>query len=433
MPHQEKVIDIEKGKLPKGLIVEGTTADSPLYEPYFERPYNPDKLYRQKGNYDLFDDMREDDQIAALLHLKKLIILDSSWVIESENEELKDFLTDNLNNVHEGIIKKMYDMLSALDYGFSITEKLYKADNGKIILWDMKTRAPHSFEKIEQDSMGNITAFIQDTGQGEIEVNPRKIIHFLNQKEFDNPFGKSELNRGVYTDWWSKHHIIKFWNIFIERFGSPTVVGTYEPNLRDQRDEILKVSKNLQVRTGIALPKGIELQLLESENDTGEVFEKAINYYNMSIARKMLIPDLMGMGGSETSGGSYSLGREHFGIFFNIINQVRNDIERTINIELIAELTAWNFGPSEKAKFTFVESDAGKKERQLNFWLDFIGKGHIPQKNEIDWFFNQIEAPSPFENDENVEKSLTKKMKKGIKAQRNKSGDDNQGIIVWGE
>ncbi len=60
---------------PIGLGKEVSYADSPYYLKYQLKPYDPASLYQQKGNYDLYDDMREDDQIKATLTLKKMIAL----------------------------------------------------------------------------------------------------------------------------------------------------------------------------------------------------------------------------------------------------------------------------------------------------------------------------------------------------------------------
>jgi hypothetical protein len=65
-----------------------TRTDSYLYDQYNIDKYNPDKLYQKRGSYELFDQMREDDQISALLNLKKYIILSSGWEIQSEDDEV---------------------------------------------------------------------------------------------------------------------------------------------------------------------------------------------------------------------------------------------------------------------------------------------------------------------------------------------------------
>lgn len=376
-------------------------ADSPMYEQYSLRPYNPDELFQKRGNYDIFDEMREDEQISAVLTLKKFLILNSEGVIECEDENVKEFLERNIHNyLPEMFEKKLFNILSALDYGFSLTEKVFavaqtKEFGQKIILKDLRTRPPHSFD-IHQDDHGDVTKIVQDTANGQdIDIDPKKFIHYAYQKEYDNPYGKSELNQGIYRAWWSKNAIIKFWNIFLERFGMPTAVGKYPRADVQHKDMLKKALSNLQSKTAIVIPDGFEVDFLTVTSGQGETgYEKAIDKYNTMIARKMLIPDLLGYSGSETKGGSYALGSEQFRMFYNNIRHERNQIERLINREIIQPLVYWNFGSKAYAEFKFEEIDDTQEAENLKIWLQAIKDGKIPVTDQhINWFLQKVNAP----------------------------------------
>ena len=132
-----------------------TLADSALYTHYNIPYYNPSKLYEKKGSYDLYDDMREDDQVSAVLNLMKYIILGADWDVDTEHEKAKEFLKDNFNNLDETFSKKLYNILMAMDYGYSLTEIILKQEEGKIKLDKLKTRFPHNFD-FYLDDYGNI-------------------------------------------------------------------------------------------------------------------------------------------------------------------------------------------------------------------------------------------------------------------------------------
>ena len=381
----------KKIKISKELFAEQTKADTSYYSDYYLRPYNPDDLFQKKGNYDLYDDMRDDEQIAALFHLKKLLILDNKWDIVSEDEDVRQFIINILSEIPEGFEKNIYDMLSALEYGFSLTEKVFASEDNKIILKDLKTRPPHSFV-FHQNEYGKIEEIQQYTGSGDIFLKCSKFIHYINQSEFDNPYGRSDLNKGVYTAWWSKTHIIKFWNIFLERHGMPTVHGTYPMKYQDQKDELKKILKNIQAKTNIITPEEVKISLLESSGD-GIAYKTAIDHYNIQIARKMLIPDLLGYSGEKQAGGSYSLGQEHFGIFYAILEQIRNEIQRLLNREIIRPLVEWNFGKEAKAEFSFLRVDDTKREKNLTMFLEWVRMGKPVSPEAEEWFYQQVEAP----------------------------------------
>ncbi len=399
----EKKVETEdrKGDSPPGsMFQEVTTADSYMNEKYQLRPYNPDDLWQKKGNYDLVDTMREDDQISGLLYLKKLLIV-GKWEIESETDGVEVFLKWNLcEGLDELFDKKMINMLSGIDYGFSLTEKIFKPAETpygqKIILSSLKTRAPHSFE-FETDNKGNIEYVRQLVAYGkDLKIDIAKFIHYTYQKEFDNPYGKSELNTGVYRAWWSKDNIIKFWNMYLEKYGMPTAVGKY-PKSGGGKDksDFKKVLKNIQAATAVTMPDDFTVDLLQAAKEsTSGGFEAAVNKHDTSIARHMLFPDLTGVSGASTGGGSYSLGQEHFGMLYETINNERKQLELLINREIITPLVLWNFGKGAEAKFRFITIDQKKKDMQLKNFLEAIKSGKIPPTPEhINHFLKEIDFP----------------------------------------
>lgn len=377
---------------------EISSADSSYYSKYALRPYNPDDLYQKRGDYSLFDKMREDDQISSLLNLKKFIILGADWGIECDDENIKEFIENVLKEqIEGGIIKHLYSILSAIDYGFSVTEKILDIvdyeNKQYAVFTKLKTRAPHTFE-FPTDSHGNLQYIKQYTDSVDLKLDPAKFILYSYNNEFDNPYGKSDLNIGVYRAYWSKDAIIKFWNIYCERFGMPTVKGKMPMGAKDQaKSRFIDILKNIQAKTAITYTEGFEIDLLEVAKGAGE-YEKAINKYDTMIARKLLIPDLLGFSGSETSGGSYALGKKQFDVFYVTIDYIRNDIEAIVNTEIIEPLLTWNFGKDVKAKFVFSKEDDERKTELMKLWLEVLKTGKIPISNEqINWFYDKVDMP----------------------------------------
>jgi SPP1 gp7 family putative phage head morphogenesis protein len=386
---------------PRDMSKEISYADSSYYEKYQLKPYNPSDLYQQQGSYRLYDKIREDDQVGSLLMLKKIIILNSDWIIETENQDVQEFLGDCLNKYLDDVfIKKLYEILSALDYGFSLSEKVWdridtKEYGQKIVLSKLKTRAPHTFE-LHTDQYGNISKILQHTGKmGDIELDPNKFILYTYNKEFDNPYGNSDINKGIYRAWWSKDAIIKFWNIYLERFGMPLTVGTMpEKAGLEERNQLLNVLNNMQAKTAIVIPNDVLIDLKSVASGGSAEYEKAIDKYNLMISRKFLLPDLLGFSGAQISGGSYALGEQQFNIFYNTVEYIRMDLCRLINRDIINPLVEWNYGKNEYAEFKFKPIDKERQKNNMLLWLDAVKSGKIPITNEhINWFLNRVEAP----------------------------------------
>jgi SPP1 gp7 family putative phage head morphogenesis protein len=382
------------------LGTEISHAGSSYYVDWTLRPYNPAELYQKRGNYDLYDEIREDDQVKAVLSLKKIMVLNSEWEIDSENEEISGFLTACLSEYYDGLFNKsLYEILSAIDYGWSLTEKIFdyaETDYGnKIILKRLKTRPPHTFD-LYTDNFGNIEKIIQHIDAGDLVfTDMNKFIVYSYHREFEDPYGNSDINKGVYRAWWSKDAIIKFWNIYCERFGMPTHVGKMPRSAGESEKELFKkIIKNIQAKSGITIPEDFSLELLGVSTSSSSEYEKAINRYDTMIARAALVPDLIGLSGAQTSGGSYALGKEQFNIFYSTIFYLRNDIERLINKEIIQPLIYMNYGVKEKAYFKFNTIDEERKKQDLLMWLDAVKSGKIPiTSKQINWFLGQVNAP----------------------------------------
>ena len=386
---------------PADISSKKTQTNSPYFEPFYLRPFDPNVLYNKRGDYSLHDEMREDDQINAVLTLKKLLIIDSKWEIEVDDEEnetsiqIKDFIEDNFKMwIDELFEKKLFNILSAKDYGFSVTEKIWGNKDGKIIIEQLRTRYPGTFI-FKQNDFGDVVKIIQRLDEGDKPIDPKKFIHYANMKEFDIPYGRTEFNTGVYRAWYSKVAIIKFWNMYLERHGMPPIVATYPNTMVQYKSEVETILKNLQAKTGITVPEGFTLELLEEKSKQGESgYERAIDKYNTMIARSMLVPDLTGMSGSETGGGSYSLGQEQFGMMYAVIEQDRRQLERIVTRELVDPLVLWNFGSQYQAKFVFKTVDEKKKLEQSKTYLDALKTGKVePTLQQLNHFFSALDYP----------------------------------------
>ena len=381
----------------EALLQEQTSYVSSLYSPSQFIPYNPNNLYRAKSNYDIYEEMRLDEQVKASLTLKKNIVLSKGWEIRLEEdgeqyEEEKNFLEENLKYwLDTAFDQVLLEILSALDYGFSLSEIVYEIWKDRLIIKDVKTRPPHGF-LFYQDDFGNITKVTQrQRSLSEIELNPDKFIHFIYQKEFQNPYGKSDLE-SAYRAWWSKDVIIKFWNIYLERNAVPPTIGQYPKSANASlRARFLTLLDNLQNKSSMVLPDDFKVTLLEASRSSTPDFEKAIDKYNLIISRSLLMPDLLGMSGSQTEGGSYSLGQKHFDIFMLVIEKIQRDLERVINNSLVRPFFKLNFGIEENyPKFSLIKhSDKNQKELS-DLWIKAVQTGVIEATIEEKSHFRDV-------------------------------------------
>lgn len=363
------------------------------YTPSFDFPFNPDPLAR--GNsYVIYDEMRHDDQIKAALNTKKNILISSGWDIKCENPEISDSIKENLQfKMDSSFEDSLRDLLSAFDYGFSMSEVIYRRmPDGKFQVRDIKTRPPHGFE-FDLDSLGDIIQIRQNQQIGDKVFNAKYFLDYIYQSDFKNPYGNSDL-RAAHQSWVTKKFFLRMWAIYVERFASPTVLGKAPKDAGpEERNKIFNMMKTLQNSTIWMVPDGTTIDFMESSRDSSGMYSKAINDLNTMIARAILLPDLLGMSGDKTTGGSFSLGQTQFRMFLDMIRKEQRSLERKINLKIIRPMVLANWGDIP-CTFKFNQFSEADSVDNIKMWVDAVkGKIWTPTDEEINHFRETIDFP----------------------------------------
>jgi len=369
--------------------------------------FNPSKLVGAKG-LDVFDEMRRDDQVKAALAFKKHACIATGWTVTSpegkpEDWEVTKFAKWVLENLdpHEigsaTLDGDMYEMLGALDYGFSITEKIWApiVDGefaGLVGLKALKTRSPHHIT-FAQDEYGNLAddGIIQATnGRFVGGKMPRsKFVLFSYQSQFGNPYGTSDLE-AAYFPWWTKYNAIKWLAMLLERFGIPPIFGLYTPGQyvgTTTVEDLKKVFTNFQAATNAIIPRPNKDALefwspSEAGANATRVFIPALDYLNNAISRAVLMPNLIGMT-SDQSQGSYARARVHFDVFLLVVESIRKDLATVMNHQIVRPMLDLNFpGLKEYPRWAFLPLTDDLRIGLLNQWGVLVDKMVVTPQEE---------------------------------------------------
>jgi len=391
----------ESQDIMKGLYtgeIESTFKVSAYYPDSFKRPYNPDPLVEKDFTYGVYEQMLMDDQINVALNLKKDLVVGSGWYIETLDEsqadikkELENCLSDETDRPLSEILT---DILQAYEFGFSVSEKLFKKTvDGQLALKDIKPRHPSTW-LLHTDDHGNMERYEQRGPNGSIDVNPESIIHYINNDKFQNPYGRSDL-WAAYQAYVTKKHVSRFYAIYLENAAGPKPVAKYDRRAPSGVvSEIFDAIKNFQTKSAMAIPKEFELEFLEAKTN-GEAYVKGLNLFNMYIGRALFIPDLIGFQGSETGGGSFSLGQEQIGLFYKHIYRRRQILERIMDQHIIRPLVIFNYGLQEDyPKFKFMPLSEVDAMKQAEMWIKGVQGGKwTPTLDEVNHFRNLVKFP----------------------------------------
>lgn len=366
-------------------------------------PYNPDDLVIKKGLY-IYDQMKDDETVKIALLLKKTVMLAKQFEIEPASQDaidlkIADFVKYVLfEQLEEPFTRILEEMLSAFDYGYSVSEKLFEYISegpfaGYMGIRHIRTRPPHGFV-FQNDAYGNLAFIRQFQGSSFSKDLPAsKFVVHTYGKQFGNPYGISDC-RAIYRPWWSKDVVLKFLAIHLERYGTPLVLAKYHGILNaTERADLKTLLKNILTGTGFMIPADkAEVEKLEFGEAVGYI--EALDRYDKMITRGMLLPDQLGF--TNTKSGSYSLGQEQFDFFYLILQKYLNDLDYDVEKQVIKPLVQYNFGKNAKApKIKATSPKAEDMAKMAEIYGSLTTSGYMSPNNadDLDYIRKKYELP----------------------------------------
>jgi hypothetical protein len=386
---------------------------------------------------DTYRKMRADPQVKACLTVLKLPILQVDWQLQAETDEgqklakwsemvLREFMDDSMTYY-------IREMLTGLDFGRSITEKVWSLqpvpkdpDNKSgvadtVIAHKLKTYDPRNIKiKLDPSTM-KLTGAVQTVDNAEKLIPANKLLIWTNEKEFGNYNGEAVL-RAAYKPWVIKEFLQKFWNIALERYGTP--FQTMKVPQGGSLKQAMSLMDMIKTKSGIPLPDGYEMDIHNLAN-TGMSFKEAIQYQDTMIARAMLIPDLVfGNAGS----GAYALSKTHAGIFLLRLNGITQEIGDIISKYLIRPMIQFNYGDvPEYPEFKFSDvADENLKELSEVIKAMIDGKVIAPSEN---WIRERLGMPPADPDSQEYLDKQRETVMAGLEIQKanNQKAEDKQG------
>ncbi|HHE64868.1 MAG TPA: DUF935 family protein, partial [Bacteroidetes bacterium] len=364
--------------------------------------YNPDKLVEKKG-LEIYREMQQrDGQVKAVFMLKKHARLSTPWSIRPEDEDdqeavrqaefIKHCFSEMKGNINNTLLK----IWNAMRDGYSVAEINYKVIptgefKGMIGIDNIKVRKAINY-MFECDEHGNIKEKGLIEGYNKhLPIN--KFILFTynpNDDDADSLYGESDF-RAAYRYYFSNDIIQRFWNIFLEKFGQPTVIGRYETGTnKAKQDEYLDILKTIQTDTAIVMPKGLEAELLEAQRRGEAGYKQAFDTNNNMIARALLVGTLLMDTGEK---GSWALSKTHFDIFIYILDYLGTETEDTIIREqIIKRLIDFNFPNPKYPYFKFESLIKEDQEAKAKIAKMLVDAGLINPEEE--WVRGFLKIPA---------------------------------------
>lgn len=161
-----------------------------------------------------------DDEVAQCVETRKDAVIATPWRLEPNQTRGSKWLTLQLEPHIETILR---GVMSAVFYGYSVTEIIWKQDAGRITIDRIDERNLEWF-RIHPRLGWRYFPNDGSGGMDGLECDPRKFFITVRNPTTRNPYGESLLSRLWFPVTWRREGW-QMWLRFLETFGQPIVIG----------------------------------------------------------------------------------------------------------------------------------------------------------------------------------------------------------------
>lgn len=311
---------------------------------------NPDDVLSGSWkSYSVYREMRTDPRIKDLLgKIKNMALNFPSNILQGESSD-KVYALVKSAPVFKNLYKKQKRMLSALDYGFSVTEVVWQLENGIYLPQSLITRKPERFvfnsnwELFLNDSLNGMTRLNQDY----------KWLIYQHDPDDENPYGTSLL-RCVYWPYMFKQAGYDFWLQATEKFSVKTLIALFtadgdEATVESRAGEIARMLMDVQSGSTAAVGNVNTIQEVGMAGNLSH-FKELVECCDTQISYGLTG---QAIATNATNGGSLALGQVQADLMYEDCKGIALELQGLMQ-KLIDWTVELNFGKGEKApQFVF--------------------------------------------------------------------------------
>lgn len=239
------------------------------------------------GDLATYAELLTDDQVAACFMQRRMAVVSAPLVIEPGGPRRRDRIAAQA--LREELARLDLDritdqMLYGVFFGWAVAEVLWAREGGRITIADIRVRHPARFGFAPDGSLRLLTMAHPD---GE-PVPPAKFWHFTaGGFHGDDPYGLP-LARRVYWPVFFKRHGVKFWMMFLEKFGQPTLVARASAHDPALVQRLLDVLSQLHADAAAVVPESVQIDTLEAKRSGSADYAALVEAMDRAIARAIL-------------------------------------------------------------------------------------------------------------------------------------------------
>ena len=311
---------------------------------------NPDPVLKKMGkDISAYREILSDSHVGGCVRRRKAAIKGLEWrITPTGNEKTDEILTalfDRLPMSH--IISQILD---ATLFGYQALEVMWESENGLLLPTAIVGKPQEWFVFDEENQLMLRT---KDNRNGDL-VPEKKFLLATQQADFLNPYGRADLAMCFWAATFKKGGF-KFWLEFMEKYGSPWLVGKHPRQAQiHEIDELLDSMEKMLGTAVAAIPEDSSIDLKESASKgaSSQVFDDFLRYCKSEIAIALL-------GQNQTTEAEANRASATAGL--EVTRDIRNDDARLVE-GVFNQLLMWicelNFSVDTLPTFELFEQES---------------------------------------------------------------------------
>ena len=317
---------------------------------------DPDSIFTENNyDYTVYRDLFTDPHLMATIQQRKMQVMQMDYQIDyNENNMIK-------NDV-ESFFKKLLvseiigDIMDAIFFGFMVQEIEWEKDGKKLFPKKLigKPQEWFIFDKRNELRMRKYKNGYYFYEEGE-KLPPYKFVLTQHKPTFTNPYGEKILSR-CYWPVQLKKGGIEFWQLMMERYGMPYLVGKYPNTFTElQKKEFLEQLEDMVKDNITIFEETLGIEIKDSPKyEIGQLYENLVKFHNKEISKAVLTVTLT----TEVEGvGSYKASEIHKDMLGYLGVSDKKLVESSLNklIDFFCEL---NYGNVERPRIKLIKKEA---------------------------------------------------------------------------
>ena len=351
---------------------------------------------RGGGNYEIYDEILRDDQVHATLDQLFGVVTSAEVDVQPGGKKKADIaaaamIEEYLEGVNSsetalekqravaplsGFDQVIHSMMYGKFYGHAVAENMWSKDGRFIALDGLKVRKARRFGFSTKSELKLITS---NNPEGEFLPSRKFWSYTVHSDNTDDPYGLG-LAHWLYWPVFFKRNGLKFWLMFLEKFGQPTAIGTYPGNATDpEKQKLLGALRAITTDSGIIMPQGMEMSLLEATRSGTADYSALYKTMNEMISKVVLGQ----YGTTESTPGKLGNDDSSQDTLKANAKSVSDMVHDSFNRTTVAWLTKWNYPNAKVPKVTRVLEDKDDLNTTADRDTKIFQMGYEPSEKYI--------------------------------------------------